>query len=227
MPTPLWSTCRLSRECPAHSSRPTHATWLCHVKYAIVSKNTLTLIGFLFTAQLSFSSCTQNALWFKRQLIYSWGWFLNHQETFFLSWLASTLVGCYLSEHNLRNNLTQNEKKMYTQNTTRRAISIYHYIQAQTWVLRNCYYLCWHWRALLQFRTQIVVSTHAQHCQVSHGPLALDALLVPKISKRHFFKDIKNSFHGVTWMALAPHENFFQILFQQIWSLEEFKDFAY
>ena len=30
-----------------------------------------------------------------------------------------------------------------------------------------------------------------------HGPLALDALLVSKISKRHFFQDIKNSFHGV------------------------------
>ena len=47
----------------------------------------------------------------------------------------------------------------------------------------------------------------------NHGPLALDALLVPKISKRHFFQDIKNSFHGVTQMGLEPHQNFFQIFF--------------
>ena len=47
----------------------------------------------------------------------------------------------------------------------------------------------------------------------NHGPLALDALLVPKISKRHFFQDIKNSFHGVTWICLKPHQNFFQNLF--------------
>ena len=46
-----------------------------------------------------------------------------------------------------------------------------------------------------------------------HGPLALDALLVPKISKRHFFQDIKNSFHGVTRMGLEPHQNFFQKFF--------------
>ena len=49
--------------------------------------------------------------------------------------------------------------------------------------------------------------------ETSHGPLALDALLVPKISKRHFFQDIKNSFHGVTWMGLEPHQIFFQIFF--------------
>ena len=46
-----------------------------------------------------------------------------------------------------------------------------------------------------------------------HGPLALDALLVPKILKRHFFQDIKNSSHGVTRMGLKPHQNFFQIFF--------------
>ena len=46
-----------------------------------------------------------------------------------------------------------------------------------------------------------------------HGPLALDALLVPKISKRHFFQDIKNSFHVVTRMGLEPHQNFFQNFF--------------
>ena len=46
-----------------------------------------------------------------------------------------------------------------------------------------------------------------------HGPLALDALLIPKISKRHFFQDIKNSFHGLTRMGLEPHQNFFQNFF--------------
>ena len=60
-----------------------------------------------------------------------------------------------------------------------------------------------------------------------HGPLALDALLVQKISEHHFFQDIKNSFHVVTQMGLEPHQNFFQNFFQQIWSLEEFKVFAY
>ena len=50
-------------------------------------------------------------------------------------------------------------------------------------------------------------------CLINHGPLALDALLVPKISKRHFFQDIKNSFHGVTQMGLEPHQNFFQNFF--------------
>ena len=46
-----------------------------------------------------------------------------------------------------------------------------------------------------------------------HGPLALDALLVPKISNRHFFQDIKNSFHGVTQMGLETHQIFFQNFF--------------
>ena len=55
----------------------------------------------------------------------------------------------------------------------------------------------------------------------------LDGRLVQKISKRHFFQDIKNSFHGVTQMGLKPHQNFFQFFFQQIWSLEKFKVFVY
>ena len=46
-----------------------------------------------------------------------------------------------------------------------------------------------------------------------HGSLALDSALVRKISKRHFFQDIKNSFHGVTRMALESHQNFFQNFF--------------
>ena len=42
-----------------------------------------------------------------------------------------------------------------------------------------------------------------------HGPLALDALLVPKISKRHFFQDIQNSPHGVVDIGLKPHQKIF------------------
>ena len=42
-----------------------------------------------------------------------------------------------------------------------------------------------------------------------------------------FKKDIKNSFHGVTQMGLEPHQIFFQNFFQQLWSLEELKVFAY
>ena len=47
----------------------------------------------------------------------------------------------------------------------------------------------------------------------THEPLALDGTVVRKISKRHFFQDIKNSFHGVTQICLKPHQNFFQIFF--------------
>ena len=39
---------------------------------------------------------------------------------------------------------------------------------------------------------------------------SLDILLVPKISKRHFFRDISNSCQWVTQMGLEPHQkNFF------------------
>ena len=41
---------------------------------------------------------------------------------------------------------------------------------------------------------------------IEHGSLALDPALIQKISKRHFFQDIKNSFHGVTQMGLKPHQ---------------------
>ena len=47
----------------------------------------------------------------------------------------------------------------------------------------------------------------------THGSLALDPALVQKISKPHFFQDIKNSFHGVTRMGLKPQQNFFQFFF--------------
>ena len=57
--------------------------------------------------------------------------------------------------------------------------------------------------------TSCFVSKHI----LSHGPLALVALRVPKISNRHFFQDIKNSFHVVTGMGLEPHQNFFQNFF--------------
>ena len=46
-----------------------------------------------------------------------------------------------------------------------------------------------------------------------HVPLALDGTVVQKISKHHFFQEIKNSFHGVTQMGLEPHQNIFQIFF--------------
>ena len=36
----------------------------------------------------------------------------------------------------------------------------------------------------------------------------LDGRLVPKISKRHFFRDIQNSFHEVTHIGLEPHQIF-------------------
>ena len=42
---------------------------------------------------------------------------------------------------------------------------------------------------------------------------ALDGRAVLKILKRHFFQDIKNSFHGVTQICLKPHQIFFQIFF--------------
>ena len=48
---------------------------------------------------------------------------------------------------------------------------------------------------------------------VKYGSLALDGALVQKISKRHFFQDIKNSFHRVTQMGLEPHQKFFQNFF--------------
>ena len=48
---------------------------------------------------------------------------------------------------------------------------------------------------------------------LAHRPLALDGAVFRKISKRHFFQDIKNSFHGVTQMGLKPQQYFFQILF--------------
>ena len=54
----------------------------------------------------------------------------------------------------------------------------------------------------------------AEGCSwVTHGPLAMDGRVVRKILKRHFFQDIKHSFHGVTQICLKPHQNFFQIFF--------------
>ena len=49
--------------------------------------------------------------------------------------------------------------------------------------------------------------------RLGRGSLALDSAVVRKISKRHFFQDIKNSLHGVTRMGLKPHQNFFQNFF--------------
>ena len=36
----------------------------------------------------------------------------------------------------------------------------------------------------------------------------VDALLVRKNPKRHFFRAIGNSFHEVTWIGLEPHQIF-------------------
>ena len=47
----------------------------------------------------------------------------------------------------------------------------------------------------------------------THEPLALDRRVSRKISKLHFFQDIKNPFHGVTRMGLEPHQIFFQNFF--------------
>ena len=51
------------------------------------------------------------------------------------------------------------------------------------------------------------------HCDYTWTTEALDGRAVRKISKRHFFQDIKKSFHGVTQICLKPHQNFFQIFF--------------
>ena len=62
------------------------------------------------------------------------------------------------------------------------------------------------------FFTQLCKSSNNRY----HYPWtteALDGRAVRKISKRHFFQDIKNSFHGVTQICLKPHQNFFQIFF--------------
>ena len=50
-------------------------------------------------------------------------------------------------------------------------------------------------------------------CDYAWTTEALDGRAVRKISKRHFFQDIKNSFHGVTQIGLKPHQNFLKIFF--------------
>ena len=46
-----------------------------------------------------------------------------------------------------------------------------------------------------------------------HEPLSLDGRVIQKISKCHFFQDIKKSFHRVTQKGLEPHQIFFQNFF--------------
>ena len=46
-----------------------------------------------------------------------------------------------------------------------------------------------------------------------HEPLALNGALIRKISKRHFFQDIKKSFHGVPGNGPEPHQFFFKLFF--------------
>ena len=60
---------------------------------------------------------------------------------------------------------------------------------------------------------------------MNHWPWTDDSF--EKFSKRHFFQDIKNSFHGVTQIGLKPHQKIKKNFFQQIQLLEEFKVFAY
>ena len=49
--------------------------------------------------------------------------------------------------------------------------------------------------------------------ELDHVPIALDSLLIPKVSKPHIFQDIKNSFHVAARMGLEPQQNFFQKFF--------------
>ena len=57
------------------------------------------------------------------------------------------------------------------------------------------------------------MAANALHKALDHGTLAVDSTLVWKISKHHFFQDMKNYFNGVTQMGQEPHQNFFQIFF--------------
>ena len=51
----------------------------------------------------------------------------------------------------------------------------------------------------------------------------VDLLLVQKISKRHFSRDIEKSFQEVTPIGLEPHNFFLLKISQQIWLLETSK----
>ena len=65
-----------------------------------------------------------------------------------------------------------------------------------------------------------------QVCNINHEPLALDASLVPKVSKRHFSRYQEFlSWGNSNGSRTTP--KFFKFSFQQIWSLEEFKLSAY
>ena len=54
----------------------------------------------------------------------------------------------------------------------------------------------------------------------------VDLLLIRKISKRHFLRDIEKSFQEVTPMGPEPHHFFLFEISQQIWLLEASKVFA-
>ena len=54
----------------------------------------------------------------------------------------------------------------------------------------------------------------------------VDSLLVQKISKCHFFRDIEKSFKEVTPIGLEPHNFFLLKISQQIRSLEASKVLA-
>ena len=56
--------------------------------------------------------------------------------------------------------------------------------------------------------------------------MKVDLLLVRKISKRHFLRDIEKSFQEDTPMGPEPHHFFLFEISQQIWLLEASKVLA-
>ena len=73
--------------------------------------------------------------------------------------------------------------------------------------------------------TYVIISTFKSVCPSGVGSsriqrsyqrgatARLDGAVVQKMSKHHFFLNIKNSFHGVTQMGLEPHQIFFSKFF--------------
>ena len=57
----------------------------------------------------------------------------------------------------------------------------------------------------LLFSTKRITNT----VELAKDFFSLDILLVSKISKHQFFRDISNSCHWVTQMRLKPHQNIF------------------
>ena len=63
----------------------------------------------------------------------------------------------------------------------------------------------------VQLNTPESKFSEADFMRLAKDCFRLDILLIPKISKRHFFGDIQNSSHGVADIGLEPHQkNFFE-----------------